>query len=64
MAAAGPKVSVQIESGDAKTIFLEAADVWRADVIFIDAGVPTDQGLDDTAVNLITDAKCTVEVVR
>ena len=58
------KVSVQIESGDAEAIFLDAAEVWRADAIFVSAGRANDQGLDETSSSLITTAKCTVEVVR
>jgi nucleotide-binding universal stress UspA family protein len=58
------KVSLQIESGDPKTIFLEAADAWQADAIFVSAGRANDSGLDETSSSLITNAKCTVEVVR
>lgn len=62
---AGVTVSVQVESGDPKTILIQAADAWRADAIFVVAG-GTINGpkLDETASGLITDAKCTVEIVR
>jgi nucleotide-binding universal stress UspA family protein len=58
-------VTVQLESGDAATVFLEAANAWRADAIFVSAGQANDGGgLDETASALITTAKCTVEIVR
>lgn len=64
LAAVCLKVSIQIESGDPKTVFLEAADAWRADAIFVPAGRMNGQGLDETSSSLITAAKCTVEIVR
>lgn len=58
------KVSVQIERGEAKAVFLEAADAWRADTIFVSAGSAGSQELDETAAILLTDSKCTVEIIR
>ena len=65
LAAGGLQVSVQVESGNAKTVFLAAADAWQADAIFVVAkSEKNESGLDETATGLITDAKCTVEIVR
>ena len=65
LAESGLPVSVQLENGDPKTILLGAADVWKADSIFIVAGSGTrGSGLDDVASGLVTTAKCTVELVR
>jgi nucleotide-binding universal stress UspA family protein len=64
LVADGSRVSVQIESGDPKTILLAAADVWQADTIYVVAGSTNGTKLDDTASSLITTAKCTVEIVR
>jgi len=64
LAAVGLRVAVQIESGDAEAIFLDAAQALRADTIFISAGSSIEQGLDPTGSSLITTSKCTVEIVR
>ena len=64
LAAVCLKVSLQIKTGDPTTSFLEEADAWRADAIFIAAGGPNDEGLDSTASTLVTTAKCTLEIVR
>jgi len=61
----GLRVSIEIERGDPQIVLLEAADAWRADAIFVDAGSTSARsGLDATASGLITTAKCTVEIVR
>jgi len=65
LAPAGLQVSVQIESGDPKSILLKAAETWRADAIFVAAGKTNDPGgLDEAALALVTGARCTVEIVR
>lgn len=65
LAAAGLEVSIQVESGVPKTVLLAAADAWRADAIFVVANSGENEtGLDRAAASLITDAKCTVEIVR
>lgn len=56
----GLDVSLEPGHGDPQTKFLRAVNRWRADAIFVAAG----GGLDDTASALITDAECTVEIVR
>ena len=62
LVAAGIDVSVHIESGDPKTILLEAVDARRADAIFVAAR--SDGGLDEIGSGLVTTANCTVEIVR
>jgi len=65
LAADGARVSVQFESGDAKTLLLKAADDWKADAIFVVAGSSSGRRkLDETAAGLITSAKSTIEIVR
>ena len=61
---AGLDASVQLESGDPKTVLLGAADTLRADAIFVVAGDAETGKLDATASGLVTNAKCTVEIVR
>jgi nucleotide-binding universal stress UspA family protein len=63
IAALGLQVSVQVASGDPKSILLEAAGARQTDAIFVSAG-KTEGGLDETASALVTGAKCTVEIVR
>jgi nucleotide-binding universal stress UspA family protein len=65
LAASGAQVSVQLENGDPKAVLLGAADIWKADAIFIVAQSGDNAtGLDEAASGLITTAKCTVEIVR
>lgn len=63
--AAGLAVSIDIKSGDLKTILLEEAENWEADSIFVVAdGANDESGLSRTAAGLIKDANRTVEIVR
>lgn len=62
LAVFGMQVSVDVKSGDAKTVLLETAENWEADSIFLAAG--DESVLDETAKWLITNAECTVEIVR
>lgn len=63
--AAGLRVSVEIKCGDTQDVLLAEAEKREADAIFVSAGFANDEsGLDDTAASLITDANCTVEIVR
>lgn len=64
LAASGAKVSVQIDSGDPTTALLDAAKAWQADSIYVVAGNAGSEHLDEVASILITQAKCTVEIVR
>lgn len=67
LAAIGLQVEVDVKSGKTKAVLLDEAESWRADTIFIvaaGAGAGSELELDETAKALITDAKCTVEVVR
>jgi len=57
------KVSLQFESGDPKAVLIDTAEAWGADSIFVLGGNKRGE-LDDTASHLITNAKCTVEIVR
>jgi nucleotide-binding universal stress UspA family protein len=58
------EVTVQIQSGDLTKVLLDFADDGRADAIFVLDGKADGRGLDVTAYDLITNAKCTVEIVR
>lgn len=61
----GFKVSVVIKNGNLKSALLEEANGWGADSIFIAArGTHNESSLSQTAAGLITDAHCTVEVIR
>ena len=62
--AAGLTVSARITNGSLKTILLEEAENWQADSIFVLAGRGEETGLSEAATILVTDAACTVEVVR
>lgn len=65
LAVGGLEVSVEIKNGQAKTTLLETAENWEADSIFIVSGSAYNaSGLDKTTAGLITDAQCSVEVVR
>ena len=65
LVAVGLKVSVDIRSGTLKSVLLEDAENCRADSIFVVAGGASDESdLGEAATSLITDAKCTVEIVR
>jgi len=62
---AGLKATVEVRSGDPKSILLEEAEKWRADAIFTVAGGTNEEPhLSETAAGLITETHCTVEVVR
>lgn len=61
----GLKVSVDIQRGNLKSILLEEAENWAVDSIFVMAGKTVeDFKLSETANGLITDARCSVEIVR
>jgi len=66
--AIGLEVSVVIEKGDPQRILLEEAQKWDADSVFAGArGLdhPDERsGLGSVATGLVTNATCTVEVVR
>lgn len=63
LSAAGVKVSISIKSGNLKSVlFEEEAEEWQADSIFVVAG--DESGLNQTATSLVTDARCSVEIVR
>jgi len=63
--AAGLEISVDIKSGDLKSVLLEEAENWEADAIFVVAdGTNDESGLSRTAASLIVDANRTVEIVR
>ena len=65
LVAVGLKVSVDIRSGNLKSVLLEDTENCRADSIFVVAGGASDgSSLGEAATNLITGAKCTVEIVR
>lgn len=60
---AGLKVSISIRSGNLKSIlFEEQAEKWQADSIFVVAG--DESGLNQTVASLVTDANCSIEIVR
>ena len=66
--AAGLKASVQIKSGDPLPTLIEEAEIWGADSIFIGShglNQPDKKaGLGSVAMGLVTNAHCSVEVVR
>ena len=63
--AAGARVSVDIKRGNTESILLEEAENWKADSIFIvNERANEEKGLGNLAANLITRAKCTIELVR
>ncbi len=63
--AAGLKISVDIKSGNLKSVLLEEAENWEADSIFVVADdANEDSSLNETATSLITDATCTIEIAR
>jgi nucleotide-binding universal stress UspA family protein len=65
LGATGAKVSVDIKSGVTETILLTEAANWKADSIFVaNERESEEKGLGSLAANLITSAKCTVELVR
>lgn len=62
--AIGLRVSLEFVEGDAKHSLLEAANEWNANTIFI-AGNRSDKfGLDETAMHIVNNARCAVEIVR
>lgn len=64
-AATGAGVSVDIRSGDTESILLREAENWKADSIFIvNESEIGEKGLGKLAANLLTGAKCTIEIVR
>lgn len=63
--ATGARVSVNIKSGTTESVLLEKAEKWKAGSIFIaNETAYQEKGLGALAANLITRAKCTVEIVR
>ena len=63
--AAGLKISVDIKSGNLKSVLLEEAENWEADSIFVVAGGANEESsLNEAATALITDAICTIEIAR
>lgn len=61
----GFRVSVDLRGGDPRAIFLEEAENRKADSIFVLSGKTNEEsGLNETAASLVTDAPCTVEIVR
>lgn len=61
----GLEVSVVIKSGATDAVLLEEAGNWNADSIFvINEKTNDEKGLGELAANLITSAKCSVEVLR
>ena len=64
LTADGLHTSIRIRKGDPKCIWLEEAKESGADVVFVAGNSKNGPGLDAAALGLITDAKCTVEVVR
>lgn len=62
--AAGLEVSVDVKSGNPKSVLLEEAENWEADSIFVAGGASGEADLSRTAAGLITDANYTVEIVR
>ncbi|HYP50973.1 MAG TPA: universal stress protein, partial [Pyrinomonadaceae bacterium] len=64
-ATTGAQVSVAIRSGETESILLEEAENWKADSIFlVNEREIEEKGLGKLAANLLTGAKCTVEIVR
>ncbi|HEV2764881.1 MAG TPA: universal stress protein, partial [Pyrinomonadaceae bacterium] len=66
--AIGLRVSVAIEKGDPRRILLEEARKWGADSVFVGSrGLdrPDERsGLGSVSTGLVTNAPCTVEIVR
>ena len=61
----GLAVSVVIKSGATDAVLLEEATNWRADSLFVlDEKTGDEKGLGELATNLITVAKCAVEILR
>ena len=63
LVAFGLDVSVDVLSGSPKAVILETAATWRADAIMVAAG-GGEHSLDKTSFGLVTEAECTVEIVR
>ena len=61
---AGMDVSIQTRSGDPKSLWLEAVGAEHVDTIFVAGNSDDHSILDGPALGLITDARCTVEIVR
>lgn len=65
LVAAGLDVAVKVESGDPKSVLIEAAEESNADAIVVVAqSGGGETGLDETARGLILDVGHTVEIVR
>jgi nucleotide-binding universal stress UspA family protein len=63
--AAGLRVSVEIKCGETKSVLLAETESRKADALFVSTGASDDEsGLDEAVASLITDANCTVEIVR
>jgi nucleotide-binding universal stress UspA family protein len=66
--AIGLKVSVANEKGEPQRVVLEEAGKWNAESIFVGAhglNRPDEKsGLGSVATGLVTNAHCTVEIVR
>lgn len=65
MRAADLNTSVEINQGSLELTLVNAANQWGADAIFVAAsGAADNSGLSELSSSLITDANCTIEVVR
>jgi nucleotide-binding universal stress UspA family protein len=66
--AIGLRVSVATEKGEPQSILIEAARKWDADCIFVGSrgldGPAERLGLGSVSTGLVTNATCTVEIVR
>ena len=66
--ALGLRVAVAIEKGDPELVLIEEARKWDADCVFVGphgADKPNEtSGLGSVATALVTNAPCTVEIVR
>jgi len=61
----GFRVSVEIRSGDPRAVLLREAEARKASSIFVISGKADEEsGLNEAAAGLVTDAPCTVEIVR
>jgi nucleotide-binding universal stress UspA family protein len=64
----GLKVSVQIKEGDPFRTLINKAQKWKADSIFVGARgfdqLHANSGLGSVSTGLVTNAQCTVEIVR